>query len=389
MPEMGNGASSMNILHITTFLQGGAGQAIVELACAQALSGHKVTVVTSGTGEQDYGNYPQWIDRLASGGVHLVSVESTFKRDLALNIAAFRQICAAVDCHALSVIHTHAAIPSMLALLLRSRADHAIPVLQTMHGWGIRKDASQAATDVTLMNELDRVVTPSEASRRLLERLGIARRLITVVPYGIAASPDTEDDPGIGLLRQWRSRGLLVLVCVGTVGPRKNQRLLMQAMVHPQVAPTLACAVVGEGEEVRALEALVKEAGIEERVCFFGYQPTGARFINAADWLVLPSNDEGLPLSILEAYRAGVPVIGSDIPEIAEVIIPEQTGILFQAGNVDSLAQSLQAAAALPAGARLKMGDRAKSLWHEQYRLDRMLDRYAQIYQDLLAPGWF
>jgi len=376
---------SMNILHITTFLQGGAGQAIAELARSQALSDHKVTVVTSGTGEQDYGNYPQWIDGLASGNVQLVYVESTFKRDLTLNIAAFRSICAAVDCQALSVIHTHAAIPSMLALLIRSRVHHAVPVLQTMHGWGIRKDASQAATDVILMNELDRVVTPSEASRRLLERFGVVPQLIKVVPYGVAAMPDTEDDSAISELRQWRSEGLTVLACVGTVGPRKNQRLLMQAMIHPRTPGNLACAIVGEGEEVPALQTLVEEAGIGERVRFFGYQQAGARFISAADWLVLPSNEEGLPLSILEAYRAGVPVIGSDIPEIGEVIVPEQTGFLFRAGSVDALVQTLRLAAALSCGERLKMGDRAKALWREQYNLDLMLDRYARIYQELLS----
>ena len=62
----------MNILHITTFLQGGAGRIFAELASSQAQSGHKVTVATSETGYQDYGNYPQWLDRLASAGVGLV-----------------------------------------------------------------------------------------------------------------------------------------------------------------------------------------------------------------------------------------------------------------------------------------------------------------------------
>ncbi len=372
----------MNILHITTFLQGGAGQIIAELACSQVIAGHRVAVAASGTGEGDYGNYPQWLDRLASAGVGVTLVESTFKRDVSLNVAAFRRIRESVDCDALSLIHTHAAIPSLVALLIRSRQKRALPIVQTMHGWGVRKDPAQGITDITLMNQLDRVVTTSEASRRLLVRLGLAPELVEVVPNGVAPAPPAVDDGRTSLLRQWRSQGLMILVALGTVGPRKNQRLLLQAMAQPQAPRNLACAIVGEGEEAPALELMARETGIGDRVHFFGYQPEGARFVADADWLALPSNDEGLPISILEAYRAGVPVLGSDIPEIAEVLQPEQTGFLFRSGSVDSLVQVLAAAARLPDHERARMGAACRQLWQEQYTLDKMLDRYARVYRE-------
>lgn len=375
----------MNILHITTFLQGGAGRLISDLACSQARSGHKVTVAASRTGEQDYGNYPQWLDRLASAGIPLILVESTFKRTVSFNVAAFRQIAESLDCGSLSLIHTHAAIPSLVALLLRSRAKRAIPIVQTMHGWGIRKDPEQSATDITLMNQLDRVVATSESSQRLLLRLGLAPELISVVANGVAPLPPHIDTIDTSLLRLWRSNGFMILVCIGTVGSRKNQRLLLQAMAQPQAPQNLACAVVGEGEEVPALQAMAQDSGIADRVYFFGHQPEGAQFIAGADWLVLPSNDEGQPLSVLEAYQAGVPVLGSDIPEIAEVVFPEQTGILFHAGNVDSLVQALALAARTPEDKRKRMGAEEKKLWQERFSLDRMLDQYARIYHELLS----
>jgi L-malate glycosyltransferase len=372
----------MNILHITTFLQGGAGRMIAELACSQALSGHKVVVATSGNGEKDYGNYPEWLDRLSQAGVRRVLVESMFKRDVSLNIAAFRQIAESLDCASLSLIHAHAAIPSLVALLLRSKARRLIPILQTMHGWGIRKDPEQEVTDITLMNQLDRVVTTSDSSRRLLIRLGLAPDLIEVVPNGVALFTKAMDQGRTSLLRSWKSMGLKVLACIGTVGKRKNQRLLLEAMAHPMAPRNIACAIVGEGEEVSDLAAWAQESGIGNRVHFFGYQSDGAQFVASADWLALPSNDEGLPISILEAYSAGVPVLGSDIPEIAEVIIPEQTGILFQAGNLDSLVQVLTRAASMPENERLQMGSDAKKLWQEKYTLEGMLDQYARIYRD-------
>jgi L-malate glycosyltransferase len=375
----------MNILHITTFLQGGAGQIIAELACSQARSGHRVTVAASETGEQDYGNYPQWLDQLASAGVDLVLADSTFKRDVSLNVAAFRRIGENLDCDSLSLIHTHAAIPSMLALLLRSRAKRPIPILQTMHGWGIRKDPQQAATDITLMNQLDRVIASSKTSRLLLVKLGLAPELIEIVPYGVAPMNPVSNEQHTELFKLWRSRGLIVLVCIGTVGPRKNQRLLLEAMTHQQAPQNLACAFVGEGKEVSGLAATAKESGIDDRVHFFGYQPEGAQFVASADWLVLPSKNEGLPLSVLEAYRAGVPVLGSDIPEIAEITVPEQTGMLFRADDANSLVQALLKVGTIPENERSRMGAAAKKLWEERYRLERMLNQYARVYWELCS----
>jgi L-malate glycosyltransferase len=374
----------MNILHITTFLQGGAGRIIAELACSQALSGHKVAVAASGNGEIDYGNYPEWLDRLSQAGIRRVLVESTFKRDVSLNIAAFRQIAESLDYASLSLIHAHAAIPSLVALLLRSKARRTIPILQTMHGWGIRKDPEQEVTDITLMNQLDRVVTTSNSSRQLLIRLGLAPELIEVVPNGVPAVSPLSDDGGADLLKQWQARGLRILVCLGTVGKRKNQRLLIEALAHAQAPHNLACAIVGEGDEAQALAALALESGIRDRVHFFGYQTQGARFLACADWLVLPSRDEGLPISVLEAHSAGVPVVGSNIPEIAEIIEHKATGLLFQNDNVDSLVRVLATAAGMPESKRLRMGAASKKRWEKQYSLEQMLARYDRIYHELL-----
>ena len=91
-----------------------------------------------------------------------------------------------------------------------------------------------------------------------------------------------------------------------------------------------------------------------------------------------------MPLSVLEAYRSGVPVIGSDIAEIAEVICPEQTGYLFRAGGLESLVKTLQRAAHQSESERLKMGALAKRMWQDHYSLERMLEWYAAVYNDLL-----
>lgn len=373
----------MHILHITTFLQGGAGRIITELACSQAASGHLVTVVTTQTGEKDYANYNEWVERLNSSGIRLVFVDSTFKRDIALNVAALDWICKTVDCSSVSLIHTHAAIPSLVALLVRGCVKKAIPIVQTMHGWGIRKTREQVATDIALMNQLDCVATVSVSSRRLLIDFGVTPGRIEVVPNGVDLTVPPETSSRIDLLKEWRSTNYKILVCIGTVGPRKNQRLLVEAMAEHEAPGELACAIVGEGEEASSLESFAREHGICDRIHFFGYQPKASDFIACADWLILPSQDEGMPISVLEAYSAAVPVIGSDIPELAEIILPDRTGFIFSSGDASSLLRVLATVAHLPESRRRFMGTEARKLWEKEYSLSKMLTRYQQIYQDL------
>jgi L-malate glycosyltransferase len=377
----------MNILHITTYLQGGAGQAIAEIACAQGAAGHHVTVVTSRNPEGDCCNYPQWMDRIRHEGVSLILADSTFRRNVASVVNAFSAICGALDCTDLGAIHTHAAVPSLLALLIRSRLQRRVPILQTMHGWGIRKTPEQAAADVGIMNQLDQVVTPSHASRRLLESLGVAPERIAVVPYGL---PRDDSDLPAHLampMREWKQRDLGVLVCIGTIGERKNQRLIIDALASPDAPRTLACTFVGEGAEIPELKSAAEIAGIGDRVHFYGLVPCAARFLTAADWLILPSLDEGLPISVLEAFRAGVPVLGSDIPEIAEAVSHGKTGLLFNPRDLGSLLDVLKAAADMDECKRSDLAANAHRQWQERYTLGLMLNGYEVIYRKLLN-GW-
>src|SRR5919109_2349919 len=158
----------LSIVHLATFLQGGAGRAIVDLACAQQQAGHDVLVVTSATGDDNYGNYPHYLDRLRAEQVpHLVE-DSLFKRDLRLNLQVLQRLREMRAPDAVDVVHAHAATPALVGRLFAGHAGRRIAVVQTQHGWGVSKTREQASNDLAVLHDVDRVIVTSESTGRWL-----------------------------------------------------------------------------------------------------------------------------------------------------------------------------------------------------------------------------
>jgi glycosyltransferase involved in cell wall biosynthesis len=372
----------MRILHVTTFLQGGAGRIITALAAAQRRSGNDVIVVADAGGEAGYESYQDYVEQLAGAGVEFHTVRSTFRRDLALNVNAAAALRALLRQRRIDIAHCHAAVPTLVTrLAVDGRA--GVPVVQTMHGWGVRKTQEQAATDIALLGLTDAVVTPSAAARATLQALGLRGAPVHVIPYGLESDTNvgSVDAADAGIFATLRAAARPVALCIGTIGTRKDQGLLVEALVS---ADHVAAVFVGDGDAA-PLRRLAEERGVSARVHVLGYRANASRYLPLADVLVLPSRNEGLPIAVLEAFRASRPVVGSAIPEIAEAVENGRTGILFEPGNPAALAAGLRHA--LEPMTRLAMGRAAGAVFGTRYRADRMLAEYGRLYADLAPRG--
>lgn len=368
----------MRILHVSTFLQGGAGRIIAALAVAQHRAGHDVSVVADAGGEMGYASYPEYVAQLAEAGVAFHTVRSTFTRDLHLNVQAAHHLRALVSHDPPDVAHTHAAIPTLVAHIALGQHP-ATRIVQTMHGWGIRKTPEQVATDLTLLGIAQAVVTPSAAARATLRALGLTDTPIQVIPYGLERDPgDRQGDAAdVARLARLREGGMAIALCVGTIGTRKNQALLVTALAS---LPHVAAVVIGDGDAA-PLEAHAAALGVSSRVHVLGYRADASRYLPLADALVLPSLNEGLPIAVLEALRAGVPVVGSAIPEIAEVVDEGVTGFLFPSGDAVALAAALRRS--VEPATREGMRGHAQAACASRYDLGRMTAAYERLYQPL------
>jgi glycosyltransferase involved in cell wall biosynthesis len=372
----------LSIVHLTTFLQGGAGRAIVDLACAQRHAGHDVLVVTSRTGDGNYGNYPHYLDRLRAEAVPLLVEDSLFKRDLRLNLHVLQRLREMRAPDTVDLVHAHAATPALVGRLLAGHAGRHMAVVQTQHGWGVSKTTEQARNDVAILQNVDRVIVTSESTGRWLIECGVPPNHITAIPCGLPAEPPrvlAEDAEAC--LAPLRAAGMTLVGCVGSVTANKNQRLLVESLARLARRDVIAI-FIGEGGE--SLMDAARSLGVDDRVRVLGYRPDAERWMGLFDLLVLPSLTEGQGLVVLEAFRAGTPVVASDIAALRQLVTDGETGWLFEVNQADALANTLSRAIDAKADERERIVQAARRKFLADYTLDVMVARHETLYRELL-----
>ena len=175
---------------------------------------------------------------------------------------------------------------------------------------------------------------------------------------------------------------------VGTVGRLsevKRQDLLIRAVARLTSAfPDVRLLLVGDGDERMRLEALVNELGLKDRVHFAGYQARPERYLQAMTVFALTSRSEGFPVSLLEAWLAGVPAVCSAVGGIPKVLSHEKDGLLFTPGDETELTAALSRLLSDP-GLRSRLAAAGKQTLHERYSLSRMADEYETRYRLAIA----
>ena len=376
----------MNLLHISTFLQGGAGKVIADLAVKEKNKGNSVWVVCTEQSVENYSNYPAHIDQLKDENIPVIFLESTFNRKLANIRFVSNQLVEIIKKYGIDIIHSHAGTPSLIAMISATKTGKKIPVIQTMHGWGIFKTKLQKNQDISTLNLLDKVVAVSKSSAKVLSKNGLKQGNLSTIYNGIShaqkPTPITTDS-GIKKIKLLKSKGYFIGGCVGTIDERKNQRLIIEALRELPVTIPIQFFFIGEGKIIKELDILCSEYGISDKVHFLGYKPNGREYISHFNLLVCPSLSEGAPtLSMMEAFAEKVPILASNTPEHAEAIQHKFTGLLFSNNSPDSLAKFLEIC--IKDGIANQYTADACKLFEENFFFEKNSNKYNKLYQLLL-----
>jgi glycosyltransferase involved in cell wall biosynthesis len=296
------------------------------------------------------------------------------------------------------ILHTHTAkagTVGRVAALLAGRARPPI-VVHTFHGHVLRgyfgpvRSRFFRALERRLARDSTALVAVSPEVRDDLVRLGVApAEKFAVVRLGI----ELDERIGSGDGRRETRRYLGISderFAVGWVGRmtavKRGEDVLEGFRLLRDRGVEATLCLVGDGPDRPRLERKAHDLGIVRDTLFLGYQEDVGPLYAAFDALVLPSGNEGTPVSVIEALAAGRPVVATSVGGVPDVVRNGEDGFLVAAGATDELAEALSRLAADPA-LRERLGAAGRARVLPRYAVDRLVDDIDRLYRSLLTAA--
>jgi glycosyltransferase involved in cell wall biosynthesis len=287
------------------------------------------------------------------------------------------------------VVHAHGYKASLLAGLLRPFIGAA--VLPTCH-LRFTGETSSLTTRLLMRAEvryyrwLPYVVAVSSPIRDFILASGVPPQRVVVIPNGVELS----DDGTFQAETRARVRADLdiasdtfVILNVARLTEQKAQRdILLACRRLLDAGHDCTALIVGEGELRSTLQESILAMGLGQRVRLLGFRSDIPALMAAADLFVLPSLDEGMPMSLLEAMAARLPIVATPVGAIPDVIEHQKDGLLVPVGHPDTLADAIDRCLT-DVGLRKRLADAAHAKLVSHYSSRAMFRRYRELYRAL------
>jgi glycosyltransferase involved in cell wall biosynthesis len=222
-------------------------------------------------------------------------------------------------------------------------------------------------------NWCERLITVSDAGTRLVQRYGIlSKAKVVTIPNGV---PDCAERANLSL------QSVAAVIMVARFTEVKEHDILLRAFARVRRGPRLL--LIGEGPTRARCEKLANELGIRDRVEFLGDRDDVPSLLASSHVFVLASTFEMSPISILEAMRAGLPVIASNSGGACEAVVDGESGLLVPSGSVEALEQALTRV--LDDGElRIRLGRQARRRFEQRFLCAHQAARTRSVYLEVL-----
>lgn len=262
------------------------------------------------------------------------------------------------------------------------------------HGWDV-SDPHGERRKFRLIRRLYRpfvsryVALSGHIERYLIDGVGVAPSRIERICNGVDSvrfspapgRPGLDESP-------FQRVGEVIVGTVGRLQAVKDQLTLVRAFARAiekggDAAAPLRLVIAGDGPLRRELEAEIARTGVGDRIWLAGERRDVPDVMRSLDVFVLPSQSEGISNTILEAMACGLPVIATAVGGNGELVVQDETGTLVPPLDAEALADALLHYAADPVK-RIERGRAGRERIEAGFSLDRMIERYATLYQSQL-----
>ncbi len=259
------------------------------------------------------------------------------------------------------IIHLNSSKISILGSLAgkiyASHVSHpTFRIIYTSHGWVFNEPLPFWTKKLYYILEKltaslkDKIICVSEYDRgvALKKKISSPSKLITI-PNGIGLNPGdflNQQSARLELQKIPGSASRVPRSAIGTIAnlyPTKGLQYLIEAASNLlKDNPDLIFMIIGEGDERKKLESLIKQYNLTDNFFLLGNIKDAYKYLKAFDIFVLPSVKEGWPYTLLEALRAGLPIIATRVGGIPEIITDNENGLLVPPANPDSLQKAIK-----------------------------------------------
>lgn len=293
----------------------------------------------------------------------------------------------------IAMIHSHGYKPSVVGFIIGSLVN--IPVIATCHLWF---DDGKRALKYKIMTRLElafykrfpRVISVSPQIQDILERAGIRKKSLQIIRNGIVVEDYASNHEGA----RERLRAELgiqenefVVINVGRLTEQKAQADLVKAAVLlRQGGASVTFLIVGDGHLKPALDELIGKAGLGDGFRLLGFRNDIPALLKMSDLFILSSLDEGLPMALLEAMAAGIPVVTTPVGYIGHLLRDRESALFVGINDPAMIAAAIESAVG-DESLRAALSQSGNRIVKESHSSEKMYQEYASVYVDILHQG--
>ncbi len=375
-----------HVMVVITRGEAGGAQSHVRDLC-QALQGRvQFTVVIGGPVEESVLGH-----ELTAMGITVCPMPDMVESLNPLKLwPAVKQLTELIHTHQPDIVHGHSAIGGLVSRVAAHRAH--VPAIYTVHGFGFKPEVpvvrrtAAALAEHMMARWTAHMICVSKYERELAYNLAIEHERIHVIPNGIARLPAPElvqadgDTATHSTSAPAHASTAPRLIMVARTKAPKRHDLLLQALakVRNTLGYELPVTLAGDGPLTVALQAQAKALNLK-LVTWAGDVSNVSELLAQHDVFVLLSDHEGMPITVLEAMRAGLCILASNLPGIREQISTYQDGVLAT-NTADAVAEKLLQLARDP-HMRKRLGKSAQQRFADSFAAETMAERVLQVYR--------